>query len=140
MPCDCKPQFVTSQVIFTAVWHQVEHGNHFVLHGNSHVWAMPIYGFWALACEHVYTRMRDDTSLLVRCVLYMLVAFAWEYTTGTVLWALGGACPWDYSSYFAFHVHGRITLEYTPLWMACGVVAEHLMYPFVFSLRRAVKP
>jgi hypothetical protein len=107
------------QIIFTALWQAIEHGDHFVLIGNSHIWAMPIYGVCLLVCEQVYLRYHVSrlgrahwrevplpdvsqltTPLLLRCVVYMVMTFAWEYTSGTLLHMIGGTCPWDYSTYF----------------------------------------
>ncbi len=34
-----------------------------------------------------------------------------------------------------YHIHGKITLEYTPLWMGLGVLAERYIYAPMFRFK-----
>lgn len=47
-----------SEVCFTALWRLIEHRDNIKLHGNSHIYALPIYGLWALGCEQLYLRYK----------------------------------------------------------------------------------
>jgi uncharacterized membrane protein len=61
----------------------------------------------------------------VRAALGMLLCFAVEYSTGALLVAAVGLCPWDYSASWA-SVHGLIRLDYAPYWFMCAFMCEVL--------------
>jgi uncharacterized membrane protein len=47
-----------------------------------------------------------------------------EYAAAAAIQALTGARPWEYTS--GRHVHGRIRLDYAPLWAIFGLALERL--------------
>lgn len=55
-------------------------------------------------------------------LLYMVLIFAAEYLTGTMLMSFG-ICPWDYSAW-PDQVAGVIRLGFAPLWFATGLLFE----------------
>ena len=65
----------------------------------------------------------------VRGVLYVLLAYLWEFSCGMLL-RYFNACPWDYSSR-QWNLCGLITLEYFPAWYVASfwkeLVARYLL-------------
>lgn len=91
------------------------------LTGKTYLWMFPIYGMAVLAePAFVYLSRRP---FFLRCLAYPVGIFAAEYTTGWLLRALVGVCPWDYSGHF-FTIHGLIRLDYAPLWILLGSAFE----------------
>ena len=96
------------------------------LRGYSYLWMHPIWGTGLLLGEQfVGVMKRAGLSRLLRATLGMLLCFAVEYTTGAVLVAVVGLCPWDYSASWA-SVHGLIRLDYAPYWFMCAWMCEFL--------------
>ena len=57
-------------------------------------------------------------------MLYMVLIFLVEYTTGAWL-TTRGICPWDYSGRHS-NVNGLIRLDFAPLWFGTGLLFENL--------------
>ncbi|XP_077494229.1 transmembrane protein 229B-like [Amblyomma americanum] len=120
------------EVTFTAAWNLVASGS-LELRGHSSVWSLAIYSISCVAMEKINGLFhRRGFALPARALAHTCWIYAWEFTTGLVLRAMGW-CPWDYSD-FQFNVAGLVTLEYAPLWFLCGVLFEMLMLPNVKQL------
>ncbi|OWK09886.1 TMEM229B [Cervus elaphus hippelaphus] len=109
------------EVMFTAAWEFVVNFN-WKFPGVTSVWALFIYGTSILIVERMYLRLRGRCPLLVRCLIYTLWTYLWEFTTGFILRQFN-ACPWDYSQ-FDFDFMGLITLEYAVPWFCGALIVE----------------
>jgi len=117
---------VFGEVVFTGIWEFVVGGS-WTLKGDSSMWSFLTYGlgtFLGAECCYHYLVSRH-VPLLVRCVIYVAMAYAWEFATGAVL-SYFNACPWDYTP-FDYDVMGLITLEYAPVWYLAGLYFEGIM-------------
>lgn len=56
-------------------------------------------------CRSADRLLRLGVPLLLRLVTYTCWTYAWEFSTGSLLKALG-ICPWDYAPWFDYHVDG----------------------------------
>jgi hypothetical protein len=96
------------------------------LKGYSYLWMHPIWGVGLLMGERLTLALRRARlTRATRALVGMAVCFAMEYLTGSVLVALIGRCPWDYSA-SPWNVNGLIRLDYAPFWWMCGWVYEPL--------------
>ncbi|XP_028917901.1 transmembrane protein 229B [Ornithorhynchus anatinus] len=120
------------EVMFTAAWEFVVNCN-WKFPGVTSVWALFIYGTSILIVEKMYLRLRSRCPLLVRCLIYTLWTYLWEFTTGYVLRQFN-ACPWDYSQ-FDFDFMGLITLEYAVPWFCGALIMERFIIRNTLRLR-----
>ncbi|XP_060686935.1 transmembrane protein 229B-like [Hemiscyllium ocellatum] len=120
------------EVMFTAGWEFIESANWKFL-GVTSVWSLFIYGTSILVVEKMYLHLRTRCNILIRCLIYTLWTYAWEFVTGFILQQFN-ACPWDYSS-FRGNFMGLITLEYSVLWFLASVVAEQMVIKNTLRLR-----
>ena len=116
-----------AEVIYTALWDLFSHYD-IKLAGNSHIWALFIYGVscYVIECASSYLRDTLKIPLLIRALIYTIWTFCWEFATGFALRQIG-ACPWDYEPWFNWHVMGLITLEYTPFWYFGAIFVELIL-------------
>lgn len=77
---------------------------------SSSLWSVLVYGLGGLMLEGRSSRSR----VAVRVAMNVLLIYAVEYTTGALLRALLGHCPWEYTR--GWHVAGLVRLDYAPLW------------------------
>ncbi|XP_021506845.1 transmembrane protein 229B isoform X1 [Meriones unguiculatus] len=120
------------EVMFTAAWEFVVNFN-WKFPGVTSVWALFIYGTSILIVERMYLRLRGRCPLLVRCLIYTLWTYLWEFTTGFILRQFN-ACPWDYSQ-FDFDFMGLITLEYAVPWFCGALIMEQFIIRNTLRLR-----
>ncbi|CAL8097479.1 unnamed protein product [Orchesella dallaii] len=121
------------EVTFTALWDLIAVGN-FRLQGCSSIWSLGIYGSCGLALEKLSKKLRDKkVPIYFRALIYVLVIYLWEYTSGTLL-RLISACPWDYME-FRYNFGGLITLEYAPFWLLAGIMTERIIMGRLEQLR-----
>lgn len=118
------------EVTFTAVWDLVVFGS-LELRGFSSVWSLAIYSISCIAMEKINSLLQRR-GLPARALAHTCWIYAWEFTTGYFLRALG-SCPWDYRD-FRYNIFGLVTLEYAPLWFLCGLLFELLLVPNVNRL------
>ncbi|CAG7826444.1 unnamed protein product [Allacma fusca] len=113
------------EVSFTAVFDFVLNRD-WKLAGCSSIWSLGIFGSYGLAMEKLsfYLR-RKNVPIWIRGIMYVLMTYAWEFTSGTILTYLN-ACPWDYSE-FSYNIGGVITLEYAPLWLMGALISERIL-------------
>jgi len=112
------------EVVFTAVWEYIVTG---ALHlkGFSSLWSFCNYGFGTLLAESLHEFLVAlRMPFVIRLILYVLVAYSWEFTAGLILRQYD-ACPWDYTE-FEYDFMGLITLEYAPAWLGAAVYFEWL--------------
>ncbi|XP_061236326.1 transmembrane protein 229B isoform X1 [Neopsephotus bourkii] len=120
------------EVMFTAAWEFVVNFN-WKFPGVTSVWALFIYGTSILIVEKMYLYLKDKCNILVRCLIYTLWTYLWEFTTGLILRQFN-ACPWDYSQ-FDFDFMGLITLEYAIPWFCASFIMEQLVIRNTLRLR-----
>ena len=92
------------------------------LQGHTYLWMLPIYGFGGLHFELLYGAVLD-WHWFFRGLLYGVCIFLIEYLAGWVIEKLSGAVPWDYSTR-RWHIHGKIRLDYLPIWFLFGLFLE----------------
>lgn len=112
------------EVMFTAAWEFVVNCN-WKFPGVTSVWALFIYGTCILIVERMYICLRDHCNVLLRCIIYTLWTYLWEFGTGLLLRQFN-ACPWDYSE-FKYNFMGLITAEYAVPWFCASFIVERLV-------------
>lgn len=120
------------EVMFTAAWEFVVNCN-WKFPGVTSVWALFIYGTCILIVERMYLRLRDRCNVLLRCLIYTLWTYMWEFGTGLLLRQFD-ACPWDYSQ-FKYNFMGLITAEYALPWFCASFIVERLVIRNTLRLR-----
>ncbi|KAL1258202.1 hypothetical protein QQF64_011446 [Cirrhinus molitorella] len=120
------------EVMFTAAWEFVVNCN-WKFPGVTSVWALFIYGTCILIVERMYLCLRDRCNVLLRCIIYTLWTYLWEFGTGFLLRQFN-ACPWDYSE-FKYNFMGLITAEYAVPWFCASFIVERLVIRNTLRLR-----
>nr|XP_023697011.1 transmembrane protein 229B-like isoform X1 [Paramormyrops kingsleyae] len=120
------------EVMFTAAWEFVVNWN-WKFPGVTSVWALFIYGTCILTVERMYLWLRGRCPVLLRCVIYTLWTYLWEFGTGFLLRQFN-ACPWDYSQ-FRYNFMGLITAEYALPWFCASFIMERLVIRNTLRLR-----
>ena len=116
---------IFAEVIFTGIWEFVVSGK-WSLMGVSSIWSFLVYGIGSFAVEQVREFLLSrKISLLMRCLIYVLCAYIWEFSCGLLL-DMVAKRPWDYTD-FDYDVMGLITLEYAPVWFVGGLCFEAIM-------------
>lgn len=90
----------------------------------TYLWMLPIYGM-AIFMEPVHEEIRG-WPWYWRGLVWMLIIFTIEYTTGWLLKTLLGSCPWDYTGVSGYHLRGLIRLDYAPEWFVAGLLFERI--------------
>ncbi|XP_077174656.1 transmembrane protein 229B-like [Paroedura picta] len=121
-----------AEIMFTATVNFVVHWDWRFM-GVTSVWALFIYGTFAMILEQLYFRLRRRCNFVVRGILYTLCIYLWEFCTGYILRCFN-ACPWDYSS-LQYNFMGLVTLEYFPLWFVGSLLLERVVVYNVLRLR-----
>lgn len=120
------------EIMFTAIWDFVASNfSNFKFTGYSSIWSFFIYGTCSYCGEHVYLQTRNRLPTFVRGLVYIQMAYAWEFISGLLLNQFS-ARTWDYTHY-EYDVMGLIALEYAPLWFCSGLLQEHF-YEYLLSL------
>ncbi|KAG7254901.1 hypothetical protein CRUP_035360 [Coryphaenoides rupestris] len=120
------------EVMFTAAWEFAVRRD-WRFPGVTSVWALFIYGTCILTVERMYLALRGRCPLLVRCVVYTLWTYAWEFSTGLLLRQFS-ACPWDYA-HFRYNFMGLVTAEYAVPWFCASLIVERLVIRKTLRLR-----
>ncbi|CAL8303813.1 unnamed protein product [Boreogadus saida] len=121
------------EVMFTAAWEFAVRRDR-RLPGVTSVWALFIYGTCILSVERMYLALRRrGVPLPLRCALYTLWTYVWEFSTGLLLRQFD-ACPWDYSA-FRYNFMGLVTAEYALPWFCAALLAERLVIRTALRLR-----
>ena len=93
------------------------------LTGKTSAWMFPIYGMAAVIGEIAPKISHWPT--LVRGLLYGSAIMAVEYASGRILTKFD-VCPWSYKG-AKYAVNDIVRLDYLPLWMAAGLLFEHIL-------------
>ena len=93
------------------------------LNGKTSIWMFPIYGM-ASIIKPVFRWLKNKT-LIIRGLIYTIMIFITEYTTGSFL-KKKNMCPWDYSK-AKYNINGLIRIDYAPLWFISGLIFEFLL-------------
>ncbi|XP_072346359.1 transmembrane protein 229B-like [Scyliorhinus torazame] len=120
------------EVMFTATWEFVVNFN-WKFPGVTSVWALFIYGTSIMVVERMYLYLKDRYPSVVRCLIYTLWTYVWEFSTGFILRQFN-ACPWDYSQ-FDYDFMGLVTLEYAVPWFCASFIVEKLVIRNTLRLR-----
>lgn len=125
---------IFAEVMFTGIWEFVVTGR-WRLMGVSSIWSFLVYGLGTfLVAEPVHNILVSyKVPLLVRCMIYVVFTYIWEFSCGVIL-DFFDARPWDYSE-FTFNIMGLITMEYIPAWFFSS-----LCFEVIFALMKASGP
>jgi len=92
--------------------------------GYSNIWMFAIYGC-AVFLEPLHDIMAD-WHWFFRGLLWIVIIWGIEYTSGLILLNITGVHPWLYKGPFA--VDGLVTLSFAPAWFVAGRIFEFLHY------------
>ena len=97
-------------------------GGDYTFMGHSSLVMFPIYGS-VVFLEPLFKELKYN-NILLRGVAYMLLIFAVEYFSGTLLNKIG-ICPWSYVK-AKYNISGVIRVDYMPLWVGVGIIYERI--------------
>lgn len=83
---------------------------------------LPIYGL-AVLLEPIHEKIRP-LPWWERGLIYLFLIWGIEYTSGFLLQAILGKCPWNYTD--PLNIQGYITLRMAPEWFFAGLGFEFL--------------
>ncbi|MDQ7095587.1 hypothetical protein REC12_18520 [Desulfosporosinus sp. PR] len=92
------------------------------MHGFTFLIMLPIYGL-AVFLEPLHFKMRE-IPWWTRGIIYLIIIWSMEYSSGLLLAGILGHCPWHYSD--RFNINGYITLRMAPEWFLTGLGFEFL--------------
>lgn len=90
--------------------------------GYSNIWMLLVYGL-AVFLEPLHDIIRG-WNFLIRGIIWIVLIWGMEYSTGLLLYLILGVHPWLYSGPLA--VDGLVTLTYAPVWFIAGLVFERI--------------
>ncbi len=92
------------------------------LHAFTNLWMFPIYGL-AVFLEPLHDIMAG-WKWFVRGILWVVIIWGMEYSSGLLIKSFIGIYPWFYRS--PFSVDGLIRLDYAPAWFCAGIIFERV--------------
>lgn len=93
-----------------------------VMQAYTNLWMFFIYGC-AIFLEPLHDIMKE-WRWVFRGVLWVVIIWGIEYTSGTILLNLLGRYPWYYSGKFAFD--NLVRIDYAPAWFVAGLFFERV--------------
>lgn len=93
------------------------------LFGTTSLWMFPIYG--SAAFLPPFCRLLKGKSVWLRGLSYMLLIFAAEFASGSLL-EKHSLCPWNYRR-SRWNIKQLIRLDYAPCWFAAGLLFERVL-------------
>ena len=92
------------------------------LEGFTNLWMFFIYGsaVFLEPIHHIISRW----SWIARGIIWIVLIWGIEYTSGLVLVSVLGVYPWKYTGPFV--VDGLVRLDYAPAWFVAGLVFERI--------------
>jgi uncharacterized membrane protein len=93
------------------------------LRSTTYLWMFPIYGA-AVFMEPIHNAMRA-WPWFYRGLVYTVLIFVAEASSGLLVKGLTGVVPWDYTG-TPLAVAGVIRLDYAPAWFVAGLLFERL--------------
>lgn len=129
---------ITTEVIFTAFMNLVHQtplcGKPLIsMAGDSYVWMIFIYGLIPILGHYGYHRIKKY-PVLIRLLIYVLLIYIVEFSSGYILQKTLGACPWQYTS--GHQVMGLIQLDFFPFWAFFSWIVERF---YVFMNERVIQ-
>ena len=97
-------------------------GGNLQLFGYTNLWMFFIYGM-GIFLEFIHDTIRGWIWPL-RGLLWVLIIWTIEYSSGLLLLHILGVYPWRY--YGPFAVNGLIRLDYAPAWFVAGLLFERM--------------
>ncbi|XP_072025192.1 transmembrane protein 229A-like [Amphiura filiformis] len=122
------------EIVFTAIYEIIYGIPDARLLGYTSLYSFFIYSTGSYIIEQLYLFLwvKHGISTVPRIMLYVCVAFIWEFSFGLILRQFD-ACPWDYSDR-ALNFMGLITLTYAPGWAFLGFWQDRLSV-YLLNLR-----
>lgn len=99
------------------------------MQGFTFLVMMPIYGLFVFL-EPFHTHLRPY-PWWIRGLIYLVMIWLIEYSSGLILAKFLGHCPWCYSD--PLNVKGYITLRMAPEWFLVGLGFE-VLHDFLDTL------
>ncbi|TYQ16448.1 UNVERIFIED_CONTAM: putative ABC-transporter type IV [Acetivibrio alkalicellulosi] len=93
-----------------------------VMQGYTNIWMFFIYGC-AIFLEPLHDIIRN-WRWQIRGVLWVIIIWGIEYTSGIILLNILGSYPWYYSSPYA--VDNLVRIDYGPAWFLAGMIFERI--------------
>lgn len=112
---------ITAEVVFTSFAHPS-----WSLSGYSYTWMLLVwpFGFFFIDYAHRYI---NRYNIIARALIYMIICFLVEYTSGILFKITLGGIPWDYSNDTYWNIDGAIRLDYAFIWALAGLVGERIV-------------
>ncbi len=92
------------------------------LSGFTNLWMFLIYGL-AILLEPIHDIIYK-WKWPVRGIIWVVIIWGIEYTSGLILLNILNIYPWHYSGPFA--VDGLVRLDYAPAWFVAGLIFERV--------------
>ncbi len=92
------------------------------LEAYTSLWMFFIYGS-AIFLEPLHDIIRN-WNVIFRGIIWVVIIWGIEYSTGKVLLGLLNVYPWQY--YGRFAVEGLVRLDYAPAWFVAGLLFERM--------------
>lgn len=92
------------------------------LQGYTNLWMLLIYG-----CAVFLEPIHDILSRWrwqFRGLLWVVIIWGIEYTSGLILYSILGVYPWYYSGPFA--IDNLVRIDYAPAWFVAGLIFERM--------------
>jgi len=119
---------MASEVFFTAMYailvnKPIDGKPLLALAGMTYVWMALIYALIPILGVLFYDKVKHF-KLYWRLLLYVLIIYLVEFTSGAILQVITGSCPWEYKE--GCHILGLIRLDYFPAWVFFAWMVERL--------------
>lgn len=108
------------EIVWTGLYSMIN-GN-LKLEAFTNLWMFFIYGS-AVFLEPIHDII-SRWRWFVRGIIWVILIWGIEYTSGLVLKNTLGVYPWLYTGSYA--VQGLIRLDYAPAWFAAGLIFERI--------------
>ena len=111
---------ITAEIFFTGIKALLR--KEYCMPAHTTLWMFPIYGvLLPIGFEplHIYIQ---HAHTIVRGIVYAVVILFVEYIAATVYIWICKKNPWEYVR--GWHIHGKIRLDYFPLWFVFGLLVE----------------
>ena len=92
------------------------------LQGYTNLWMFFIYGC-AVFLEPIHDIL-SNWRWMVRGLLWVVIIWGIEYTSGLILFKILGVYPWYYTGPFA--IDNLVRIDYAPAWFVAGLLFERL--------------
>ena len=108
------------EIVWTGLYSLIS-GN-LALGAYTSLWMFFIYGS-AVFLEPLHDIIRD-WNVILRGIIWVVIIWGVEYTTGKILLGILDVYPWQYFGKFA--VEGIVKLDYAPAWFVAGLLFERM--------------